>query len=281
VNVYSIDEWIQYLPEINPIILQEYLLFCRSCSTSSATGHNHHIFPKSFSKHCSIPEIPETVYLEVEEHLHAHELLYLAIPPGGVLKSKAAGAVYRLRTGCKVPQIGRENPNFEKGFLWWWKNQYSQEEYDAKLNEFKLICSKRSSGEGNPMYGKQSVNKGKGYYKWWVEKYGESTAAEMEKSFRKRVAEKLREYFKTHEGTFTGKKHTEDTKRKLSEIAKKRTNNGHSKPVYCVETGEQWKTTRQLAQTLGICESTLSQALKQGEYVQNEQHYRRGISSTS
>lgn len=40
--------------------------------------------------------------------------------------------------------------------------------------------------------------------------------------YRKKQSEIMKEYFKTHDGTFTGKKHSEETKRKISEKAKGR-----------------------------------------------------------
>ena len=125
------------------------------------------------------------------------------------------------------------------------------------------------------MYGKSSVNKGKGYYQWWLERYGEEKAQEMEKKFREKQAKSQKKYYQTHKGTFTGKIHTQETKDKLSKIAKARTKNGHSKKVYCIETGQEWENIRQLAADLDIKESKLYKALSQGEYVQNEQHYKR------
>jgi len=273
-NVQDIADWKRYIPEVNEVLLQEYLTFCKNCKKESGE-HAHHIFPKSLSRLFKIDEVRDLVNLTITEHLHAHELLYMAMPDPSILKSKMAGAVYRLRTGCKVPQKREDNPNFEKGFLWWWKNQYSQEEYDKKLSEFKKVCSERCTGVGNPMYGKSSVNKGKGYYQWWLERYGEEKAQEMEKKFREKQAKSQKKYYQTHKGTFTGKIHTQETKDKLSKIAKARTKNGHSKKVYCIETGQEWENIRQLAADLDIKESKLYKALSQGEYVQNEQHYKR------
>jgi hypothetical protein len=125
------------------------------------------------------------------------------------------------------------------------------------------------------MYGRDSINRGKGYYEWWVATYGEEKADEMEIELRRRKKESLKKYYETHKGTFTGKRHTAETKSKLSDIAKRRTKNGHSKSVYCMETNEVWETTRQLAAALIVSEVRLSRALIKGEYVQNERHYKR------
>lgn len=76
----------------------------------------------------------------------------------------------------------------------------------------------------------------------WMEKYGKEKLLEMSKRSNELFSEKrnagVRKYFETHSGSFLGKTHSEDTKRKISETAKSQNRTGANNGSF----GKRWFT---------------------------------------
>lgn len=233
--------------DADPSKLETYLRFCenRDEATSDEDTHRHHIFPRSFSRYLEEPEQKEIVVLSISDHIWAHLLLFEALLPG-ILRSKAAGALMYLQvlfpSAAATKLSGEYNPNFGRGFLWWWKQSKTQEEYDNAYLAFVEQCRARSIGEKNPQFGKPSVNRRKGYQYWWKQRHSSSEIAEKERSMREQQRESLERYYQEHSGSFSGKSHTDEAKQKMSQHRKKiiASKGRLCTRIVCKETQETW-----------------------------------------
>ena len=180
----------------------------------------HHIVPKSMG---GVDEAENLIDLYAREHYEAHRLLAL------------------------------ENPENDKLVYAWWcmstmKSKYTEDRYEISADEYEEIkrayaemCSRKYTGEGNPMYGvhrygsdnpmydvhrygKDNPMYGKHLSEEARRKIGEAHKREnlSEETLRK-ISERAKERFSIPENNpMYGKNHTEDTKRRMSEKAKAR-----------------------------------------------------------
>lgn len=104
---------------------------------------------------------------------------------------------------------------------------------DEQIERFKEKCSERMRGENHPLYG---------------------TKASEETKQKKSAS--MKKYVQEHGNSFQGKKHTDETKVRISKTLKengscKGANNPSARAVVCLETGEVFQTMQDAAKWCG------------------------------
>lgn len=207
----------------------------------------HHIMPRSMD---GTNEEENLIDLYAREHYEAHRLLAL------------------------------ENPeNYKLIYAWWcmstMKSKYTEDRYEISADEYEEIkiaysemCSRKYTGDGNPMYGVRKYGSDNPMY--GVHRYGEDnpfygkhhteeSRDKMKISSQKRWSrpeekEKIRTKAKERlaipeNNPMYGKHHTNETIEKMR--------NSKCIPIYCVDKSQIYKSSHQAERDTGVNQASV------------------------
>ena len=232
----------------------------------------HHIIPRCVG---GSNDADNLIWLYADQHFYAHYLLFIEHPDNDKL-------VYAFHAMSNF--LNREDRNIisfdiQAQMFRQAREAYSKchsermsgqgnSRYGAVVSEEtrrKISAANKGKliGQNNPQYGKTgalSCAYGRKVSDQQREKRSQSLKGKKHSAqWSKKTSIGLKKYYQFHEGAMTGKKHTDESKQKMSEAAKGRVT--RKRKIKCVQSGEIFDTLKQAAQKYNVNRSNFSKVV--------------------